>query len=549
MKKFLSIILTVALALSTITAFASDSDGVSVKFNNETMVFDVNPIIENGRTLVPFRAIFEALGCSVFYMENDGVQTVKAKKADDTLVLTIGESAMTYNDAEIALDVAPKIINGRTLVPLRAVSETFDADVDWDNDTRTALVSSMKGDYKISSKTFSKDLVAPDGKVIMNLVATYPVVDNPENDEFITLINDMNLEFASGFLFADEELEGNALALYEKNDASLFPMELSTTFTIDTNKNGFLSITHHTCTSMIEKVKNNKESIVWDMKNKKQLDLPDIIIGEDEENIKQTVYDAFVAYYEENFADVFDAKTAEKLGSELGNVRFYLTDNSLMLYFNPGQVIDGVDVQKTVIPYSEAFFKIKLEEEEKVNVISPLPSAINKDTIDNCTVAVSLEKGDAYVDDSGKMQMKIKVYDYDLYDMVDIANLKAGDIFILSGKEVKIESVERTEGGLVVINGGQENGGFDLYSNDSTVYYEAGFNDVKSYYEVGEYTIPVSTEFIYTDSSDLDKDPVLYYPGDFLTDDAGIEYNFSENNTSVVIKDGYIVEMTKHYTP
>lgn len=181
--------------------------------------------------------------------------------------------------------------------------------------------------------------------------------------------------------------------------------------------------------------------------------------------------------------------------------------------------------------------------------VSPLPETIDIDKLDNCTVAVSLEKGNAYVDDSGKMVMKVKVYTYDLYDMVDIAALKEGDVIVRQGENVTVSEIERLETGLIHINGGEENGGFDLISNDNTVYYETGMNDIKAYYELGEVTLPVSTEFIYTDSSDLDAGEVEYYPGDFLTDVAGIVYNFNPNSTSIIIENGEIIAMNKSFMP
>ena len=181
--------------------------------------------------------------------------------------------------------------------------------------------------------------------------------------------------------------------------------------------------------------------------------------------------------------------------------------------------------------------------------IMPLPTTIDMNALDNCTLAVSFEEGDAYVDDTGAMQLDVTVYTYDLYDMVDIANLKEGDIIVVQGNEVVVESLETLESGLVFINGGMENGGYDLWHNDSGVYFEHGYNDVKSYYALGEATIRVSADFEFVDSSDLDKGEVTYYPGDFLTSDAGIVYFFTPNNTSIVVEDGQIIQMTRIYTP
>ena len=189
------------------------------------------------------------------------------------------------------------------------------------------------------------------------------------------------------------------------------------------------------------------------------------------------------------------------------------------------------------------------KEENNAKVINPLPETLDVNALDNCTVAVSLEKGDVYVDDNGKMVMNLTVYSYELYDMVDIASLKENDVIVRKDEEVTITEVERTDSGLVRINGGEENGGFDLISNDSTVYYETGMNDIKAYYEIGMVTLPVSDEFEYIDESVLDSEAKTYYPGDFLTDDAEIEYNFTPNNTSIVIENGTIIKMNKVYMP
>ena len=189
------------------------------------------------------------------------------------------------------------------------------------------------------------------------------------------------------------------------------------------------------------------------------------------------------------------------------------------------------------------------KEANNAKVINPLPETLDVNALDNCTVAVSLEKGNAYVDDSGKMVMDVTVYSYELYDMVDISTLEENDVIVRQNKEVKITGLERTDSGLVRINGGEENGGFDLVSNDNTVYYESGMNDAKAYYELGKATIPVSVDFRYFDESEPEKEEKSYYPGDFLTDDAGIEYNFTPNNTSIVIENGYIIRMNKVYMP
>ena len=188
------------------------------------------------------------------------------------------------------------------------------------------------------------------------------------------------------------------------------------------------------------------------------------------------------------------------------------------------------------------------EEEVSGNTIKPLPATVDMNNLDNCTVAVSLEEGDAYVDDEGAMQMDVTVYAYEMFDMADMASLKEGDIIVIQGKEVKVTSLDRTETRLS-INGGIEENGYEFGTDDSTIWYESGFNDAKSYYELGKATIRVSADMNFYDSSDLEKGEVTYYPGDFLTDNAGIVYHFVPDNTSIVIEDGKIIEMNRRYIP
>ena len=184
----------------------------------------------------------------------------------------------------------------------------------------------------------------------------------------------------------------------------------------------------------------------------------------------------------------------------------------------------------------------------EATVIAPLPTTVDVNALDNCTVAVSFEEGAAHVNDEGSMMLDVTVYTYDLYDMVDIAGLKAGDTIVIQGNEVAVETVETLASGLLLINGGMENGGYDFWHNDSGVYYEQGMNDAKSYYPVGEACVKVSADFEFKDSSDPANE-VTYFPGDFLTEDAGIVYNFVPNNTSIVIEGGQVISMTRIFTP
>ncbi len=179
--------------------------------------------------------------------------------------------------------------------------------------------------------------------------------------------------------------------------------------------------------------------------------------------------------------------------------------------------------------------------------ILPLPDT----TMDNLTdaiVAVSFEKGDAYVDDDGILQLDVTVHTYDKYDMVDIAMLEAGDIIVGYAGEVEVTSVEQNEAGTVMINGGLEAGGFDLVTEDNGVFFEAGFNDAKNWYEVGTATLRVSADMEGIDNADPELGEVTFYPGDLLNN--SIEnFHFTPHNTTIRVESGQIVEMNRRYVP
>ena len=114
-------------------------NGISVTLNGERIDFDQPPVIVNDRTLVPLRAIFEALGATVAW--DDNTRTVTAKKDSMFISLAIGSDKLYVNDKEITLDVPAQIVNDRTLVPVRAISESFGCKVDWNGDTRTVIIN------------------------------------------------------------------------------------------------------------------------------------------------------------------------------------------------------------------------------------------------------------------------------------------------------------------------------------------------------------------------------------------------------------------------
>ncbi len=135
--------------LILVTNVSANPDNITIIVNGEVMEFgtdanDPYPYIKEGRTLIPFRRIFEKLQMEVTW--DNKTRTVHAKNETTVMELTIGQKAAIVNGIEHTLDVAPEITDDRTFVPLRFVSESVGAEVDWDAATRTVIITYLVED-------------------------------------------------------------------------------------------------------------------------------------------------------------------------------------------------------------------------------------------------------------------------------------------------------------------------------------------------------------------------------------------------------------------
>jgi len=151
MKKLLTILILVILALSG-TSFGMDA-AVNVNLNGTELQFDVNPTIINGRTMLPVKVIFEALGLNVEWDPN--TRTVSGHKDDVFITLKIDDKIAIVNGKNVILDSPATVINNRTLVPLKFIAESTGASVTWDGTSRTVLI-----EEKNESKSEEYTLIA-----------------------------------------------------------------------------------------------------------------------------------------------------------------------------------------------------------------------------------------------------------------------------------------------------------------------------------------------------------------------------------------------------
>ncbi len=142
MKKHLSILLVFAFLLSFSAAFpVGAAQDISVYIDGVPVSFPAPPIIVNGTTLVPMRAMFEALGAEVDW--DDEHQTAYGNAPGVFVSLTIGNSTMGRNFVDVPLAEPARLVNGNTFIPLRAVSECFGMKVDWDAPSNSVIMTSL----------------------------------------------------------------------------------------------------------------------------------------------------------------------------------------------------------------------------------------------------------------------------------------------------------------------------------------------------------------------------------------------------------------------
>jgi hypothetical protein len=112
---------------------------IGIMVNGRLLPTDVLPVMEQGRVLVPVRAVGEALGVNVGW--DQGLQQITLMGEERNVELFIGNRFANINGVSSELDVPARVIQGRTLVPLRFVGQAFGAEVNWNSDLQMVEIS------------------------------------------------------------------------------------------------------------------------------------------------------------------------------------------------------------------------------------------------------------------------------------------------------------------------------------------------------------------------------------------------------------------------
>jgi|GEM_PF-3777291 len=179
-----ALLLSAFIALSVWTGGArAAAPRIQVTIDGRPVSFDVPPRLESGRTLVPLRAIAEALNLTVDW--DGATETITLTGGGISIILVVGDSNAWAGGKTVRLDVPARVVDGRTLVPARFIGEALGADVTWDAATSTVVIRSA-GDWAPYTNPGGLSLEHPRGWTAKTDAAGWVQVAGP-NGESLTV--------------------------------------------------------------------------------------------------------------------------------------------------------------------------------------------------------------------------------------------------------------------------------------------------------------------------------------------------------------------------
>lgn len=140
-----------AIFALVLTPGIARADGIAVYLDGQPLSFDVPPITEQDRTLVPLRAILTPLGASFRWDEDS--QSVTVTLGGTQLFMVVGSTQALVNGQPVTLPVPVRVLSGHTMLPLRFLSEEYGLAVEWDEESQSAFLWSPGADR---SRTVSR---------------------------------------------------------------------------------------------------------------------------------------------------------------------------------------------------------------------------------------------------------------------------------------------------------------------------------------------------------------------------------------------------------
>ena len=314
--------------LWTTTAFAYPA--IQVYVDGQAVSFDQPPVIIDDRTLVPMRAIFQALGSEVTWSEP--TRTITSTKNGDTIVLKIGEEGLYKNGSLVyTMAVPAQIINGRTLVPVRAIAEAFDAEVGWDPQGYVVTVLSSQA---ASERNYSTIVKAEDGTTVLSFQMNFAQSSNSYAEKMEKTMSGEAESLAKDFIDTYGKQAKNEYASAKAKGASFSPYYYVGSYEITREDSAFVSFygtnTQYTGGSQ---TKSGCISHTFSASTGKELALSDVV-HDSEKEIQAFLETSFGALIDEK-PTAFYADAKKRLESSLDEVGYYLTKDGIAFYLSP----------------------------------------------------------------------------------------------------------------------------------------------------------------------------------------------------------------------
>ncbi len=179
-------ILTISALTAGIIAASAVSaiaeTSIKVFVDNSEVTFDQAPTLLDGRTMVPVRAVFEKAGATVDW--NADTQTATLTKGNYTVTTKIGDPYLMKNGKPVAIDVPATIINERLSIPVRAIAEAMDFGVTWNSVRNSVLISTTGKEYRANAQWRTGFMTLEDGGfVVTSDLSDIPCFDLDGNGE------------------------------------------------------------------------------------------------------------------------------------------------------------------------------------------------------------------------------------------------------------------------------------------------------------------------------------------------------------------------------
>lgn len=149
MKRIINLVTAISLTFAMITAPVKAQSDIKITVDGSPVYFDVAPQIIDGRTMVPIRAIFETIGATVMW--NDESKTAVCAKGGTSVRMSVNSSTEYVNGSPVKMDCAPTIIDGRILAPARFAAEAFGYDVSWNDAEKTVIIEKTDESYCLNA--------------------------------------------------------------------------------------------------------------------------------------------------------------------------------------------------------------------------------------------------------------------------------------------------------------------------------------------------------------------------------------------------------------